>query len=304
MSDQSNETINLLFCCNRNYAQHLCVALISVLANNPDFQFFVVVASNGDFGEDGDRIRKSLEIFPNVVLKFESFQPPPLLSLPTNFHYSTDTYTRLWVDTFFPNDVTRVLYLDADLIVVGDIAPLWRADLEGKLLGAVSIPGSTRCGFLSIPEAAGYFNSGALVIDLVQWRQTGAADEVLSYVAANPEKLIDADQDALNACFFARRHSLPSIYNVITPFYFQYHDVGLDEATLADIQHRAVVVHFNGASKPWSYMCRHPRTADYLRYLSMSDWRDFVPPDKTLLNMAKKFVAGLLSERLRRAIGR
>ena len=35
-----------------------------------------------------------------------------------------DTYTRIWLAEFFPATVDRVLYLDADIVVVGSIAPL------------------------------------------------------------------------------------------------------------------------------------------------------------------------------------
>ena len=304
MTAARSEKINLLFCCNSAYSQHLCVALISVLANNPGQQFDIAVVGRDAFGDEAEKIRRSLAQFSNFDLRFTVFQTPPELALPIRIHYSTDIYTRLWVASSFPDDTARVLYLDSDLIAVGDIAPLWRADLGGKLLGAVDIPGSTRCPLLGIPEAAGYFNSGVLLFDLEQWRRTGAVDEVVRYVAENGDKLIDPDQDALNACFFARRQSLPYIYNVITPFYFQYHDIGIGAAELATIQRQATIVHFNGASKPWHYMSRHPRAADYCRYLRMSEWRDFVPGDRTPLNMVKKFVAGILPTRLPRALGR
>ena len=43
MTAARSEKINLLFCCNSAYSQHLCVALISVLANNPGQQFDIAV---------------------------------------------------------------------------------------------------------------------------------------------------------------------------------------------------------------------------------------------------------------------
>ena len=300
---QPDQRIHLLLCCDRGYAQHLGVALISLLTNNPDLDFDVVVVSRENFGETENRLLKSLRSFRNFSLRFVLFQPPSDLNLPVRAHYSIDNYSRLWVADFFPETVDRVLYLDCDLIVLGEVATLYGCDLGGNLIGAVSIPGSTRCGLLGIPETSGYFNSGVMVIDLKQWRATHAAQQLVQYVIANPEKLIDADQDALNACFFDRRKALSYIFNVITPFYFEYHPLGIDAGMLAEIRKNACIVHFNGASKPWSYMSRHPRRNDYLQYLRLSEWRDYVPPDRTLANMIKKRVANLMPTGMKRAIG-
>ncbi len=302
MSEPDNR-IHLLLCCDPGYAQHLCVALISILVNNPGLDFNIVVVSREDFGAAGDRLMASLKPFKNFTIRMTVFQPPANLNLPVRAHYSIDNYTRLWIADFFPDSVERVLYLDCDLIVLGGIGPLYHGDLRGHLLGAVSIPGSTRCELLEIPESFGYFNSGVMVIDLRQWRETGAATALLDYVAANPDKLIDADQDALNACFHARRESLSYIWNVITPFYFEYHPLGMDNSAVEQIRRDARVVHFNGASKPWSYMSRHPHKADYLKYLGLSEWRDFVPPDRTPPNILKKFIVGLIPGDMKRVFG-
>ncbi len=295
-------TVHVLFCCDRGYAQHLCVAIISMLENNPASQFDIVVVTREDFGDTEQRVARSVARYRNFEMRFEVFSPPTDLKLPLQGHYSLDNYSRLWLADFFPASVDRVLYLDSDLIVVGDIQELWDIDLGGRLLAAASIPGSTKCGLLSIPECYGYFNSGVFVIDLRQWRETRAVDEVVAFVAANPDKLADVDQDVLNACFYNRRARLPYIWNVISPFYFAHHPLGLSQEEVETIRRDARIVHFNGASKPWSYMSKHPRRADYLGYLKLSEWRDYVPPDRTLLNMTKKQMARFLPRWLVRAL--
>ncbi len=299
----NNDPLNLLLCCNRTYAQHLCVALISLLDSNKDQSFDIVVVSREEFGSDGDRLLASLAGFRNCSIRFALFEVPAGLRLPVRAHYSVDNYSRLWIADFFPAAVRRVLYLDCDLIVLGEVADLYNVDLNGSLLGAVSIPGSTRCTLLGIPERFGYFNSGVMIIDLEQWRATRAAAEVIDYIVANPDKLIDADQDALNGCFFARRKAVPYVWNVITPFYFDYHPLGMDQTIVDEVRQGARIVHFNGASKPWSYMSRHPHRQDYARYLRRSEWRDYVPPDRTISNMLKKHLATFVPKRVTRAVG-
>ena len=244
-------------------------------------------------------MRKSLRRFPNHSLSVKAFTPPAdqILPLTATAHYSLDTWTRLWVGDFFPQDVDRVLYLDGDIVIVGEVASLWSTDLEGALLGAVDIPGSqagvTRHGLR--PED-GYFNAGVLLIDLAQWRTTGAMHETLKYVATYPDRVHDVDQDALNACFHARRKRLPYKWNVIWPFFREPPTVDLPRSEIETIRKDVCIVHYNGASKPWSYFCDHPLKGQYEKYLRMTEWRDFVPPDRTLLNRIRKVVSAILPE--------
>jgi lipopolysaccharide biosynthesis glycosyltransferase len=209
------------------------------------------------------------------------------------------------VGDFFPQDVERVLYLDGDIVIVGDVASLWNTDLEGALLGAVDIPGS-QAGIMrhGLRPEDGYFNAGVLLIDLAQWRATGARDETLKYVATYPGRVHDVDQDALNACFHARRKRLPYKWNVIWPFFREPPTVDLPRSEIETIRKDVCIVHYNGASKPWSYFCDHPLKGQYEKYLCMTEWRDFVPPDRTLLNKVRKAISAVLPEPSKRILKR
>ncbi|HTW70516.1 MAG TPA: glycosyltransferase [Acetobacteraceae bacterium] len=116
---------------------------------------------------------------------------------------------------------------------------------------------------------------------------------VIDYIRANPERVL-YDQDALNACFHSRTKRLDYKWNVIWPFFREPPTVPLERAEIAAVRREARIIHFNGASKPWSYFCDHPRRTEYVRYLRMTDWRDFVPPDRTPLNRLRKFLSPLL----------
>jgi lipopolysaccharide biosynthesis glycosyltransferase len=274
------------------------VCLASILTNNQDLFFnLVIVAQAGETLEE-EKLRRSLSRFSNHTLTFQAFVIPRNLLLPLNplAHYTLDTYTRLWLGEFFPATSKRVLYLDADIVVVGSIAPLWNVDLTGALMGAVDIPGSDRgVTRLAMRPEDGYFNAGMLLIDLEQWRATRAEETVLEYIRVNPERVL-YDQDALNACFHARTKRLDYKWNVIRPFYREPLELPLPRAEIEQIRREAVVIHFNGGSKPWSYFCDHPRRAEYEKYLRMTEWRDYVPPDRTPLNMLRKAAAAMLPD--------
>jgi len=302
------ERVDLLLCTNNLFLQHAAVCLASILTNNQESFFNIVIVAQLGETLDEDKLRRSLSRFPNHTLTFRSFEIPRHLLLPLNpaAHYTLDTYTRLWVGEFFPPTSRRVLYLDADIVVAGSIAPLWNVDLAGALMGAVDIPGSDRgVTRLGLRFEDGYFNAGVLLIDLAQWRATRAEEEVIDYIRANPERVL-YDQDALNACFRAKTKRLDYKWNVIRPFFREPLALPLPRAEIEMIRREATIIHFNGDSKPWSYFCDHPRQADYQKYLRMTEWRNYVPPDRTPLNRLRKAVAAVLPEaakaRIRAAI--
>jgi lipopolysaccharide biosynthesis glycosyltransferase len=289
-------SVNILMCTNALFQQHAAVCLASLLANNPDFFFNVVIVGRVSEALDEEKLRRSLTRFPNHSLSFRKFTPPADLLLPLSpgAHYTIDTYTRIWLGEFFPATADRVLYLDADIVVVGSIARLWNTDLAGALMGAVDIPGSDQgVRRLGMRAEDGYFNAGVLLIDLARWRSTRADQIVIDYIHANPERL-EYDQDALNACFRGVTKRLDYRWNVIRPFFREPLALPLERAEIEAIRKEALIIHFNGGSKPWSYFCDHPRRAEYDKYLRMTEWRDYVPPDRTPLNRLRKMISGVL----------
>lgn len=291
--------VRLLMCTNAEYLQHAAVCLTSVLANNANLFFDIIVVGRQGEQLDEARLRLSLRGFPNHSLAFRQFTPPADRVFPLNprAHYTLDIWTRIWVAEFFAEDVRRVLYLDSDIVVVGSLYALWHAELDGALLGAVDIPGSQRgVTNLGMQPEDGYFNSGVLLIDLEQWRRTNALETILDYVARNAERLRDPDQDALNACFTARRKRLPHKWNAIGPFFREPLALPLPRAEIEAVRREACVIHFNGHLKPWSYFADHPRRSEYHRYLEMTEWRGYVPPDRTLANRLRKAASSILPE--------
>jgi lipopolysaccharide biosynthesis glycosyltransferase len=298
--------VHLLLCTNSLYLQHVGVCLTSLLVNNSDLFFNIVIVGRATEALDEEKLRRSLAGFANHSLSFKKFIPPADRMLPLNpqAHYTLDNWTRLWVGDFFADDIDRVLYLDGDIVVVGDVAPLWCTDLGGTLLGAVDIPGSLHgVTTLAMRAEDGYFNSGVLLIDLKQWRETQALDTILRYVDAYPERMrYTLDQDALNACFHGRRKRLDYKWNATWSFFREPIELPLAPPEIENVRREARIIHFNSNLKPWSYFCDHPRKGEYEKYLRLTEWRDFVPEDRTIMNRLRKGVSTILPERVKRGL--
>src|SRR6516165_8329603 len=168
----SRTVVPTLLCINASYAQHACVCIVSLLENNKDLYFDIVVVSTEPIQGTEEKLKRSVSAYENCTIKVLQLSASLGLALPVRaLHYTIDTYTRLWMAEFFPKEVERVLYLDSDVVVVASIAELWATDLGDYLLAAVTIPGSSRCPVYGIPESFGYFQSGVLVVNLKLWRR-------------------------------------------------------------------------------------------------------------------------------------
>jgi lipopolysaccharide biosynthesis glycosyltransferase len=295
--------IPLLFCCDPRFIQHMAVTLVSLLENSPDGSFDITVVTRKPFGDLEAKLRRTLAPYRTVAgLRVVPFSLPEQLDLPKSERLPLDVYLRIWVARFYPPEVEKIVYLDSDLVILGNLVEIWNTELGSSLLAAVPIPGSDRWKLHGTPEEYGYFNSGVMLLNLRSWRDRGCEATALDYARNHPERLLDGDQDMLNACFYDSWVRLPYVWNVISPFYKPSHPLGLPESEVLRTQQSAKIIHYNGVGKPWLYCCDHPRVADYLKYLRLTGWRDYVPPDRTIRNRIKKLAKQLLPPSARRVL--
>ena len=121
--------VQVLLCINIGYVQHAAVCIVSLLENNEDLEFEIVVVSTDELGSEEVRLRQTLARYRNCTLTMRRLDASLARDLPLRAHYSIDIYTRLWVSDFFGPDIDKVLYLDSDLVVTGPIEGLWHSSM-------------------------------------------------------------------------------------------------------------------------------------------------------------------------------
>ena len=95
----------------------------------------------------------------------------------------------------------RVISLDVDTIVTGDITGLWDFDLEGNHMAMCREP------YLSLLQP--YYNAGVSVMDLKRIRDTGVDDLMIQELNTTPHRWVA--QDAIT--MYCDIKDLPSEYN-------------------------------------------------------------------------------------------
>jgi FkbM family methyltransferase len=272
-------TIHVACQSTSQFAPDCAVMLRSLLAQNPSEEL-IVHFLYGENISSGDRNRLA-EIVTGLGASWEPVRVPDslLAGLPAMERYGGLT---VWFRLLLPRllaDLDRVLYLDADLLVLEPVRPLWETELAGGCLAAATQPligvdkrRVTRD--LGLPDPRRYFNTGVMVMDLDRLRSTGLMLEAERVPRERGRPVPWADQDSLNVALWDQRIDLHPRWNVMNPCfelparYLPWRP----EEILAATTHPAIV-HFIGPYKPWHYRLRHPYADRYFAHLEQTPWR-------------------------------
>ncbi len=206
MKNQNNN-ISLFFAVDNNYCPFLSITLDSITANcNKNLKYDVYVLTTGTSKENyniiSSRLPENFSInFVDMTEKLEKFNE----SLHTRDYYSKTTYYRLFIPEMFPQ-LKKALYLDSDIIVLGDISELYNTDLTNNLVGA--IPDSAVQNtpvfkeyvekVIGVEKPTNYFNAGVLLMNLEEMRKFNFENKFLDLLKKY-KFTVAQDQDYLNA---------------------------------------------------------------------------------------------------------
>lgn len=210
-----------------------------------------------------------------------------------------------FLDQIMPEYVERVLFLDADTLVMASIEELQHLDMRGAALAAVPqnmTSARVRSGSIRLYSGSNfYFNSGVLLIDLAVWRREDCHSMVID-ILHKKKQLYTPDQTLLNNAIPARlQYQLPLKYNHLTHhihprqerYYLNIGHIHTAEEIEEAIRH-PVIMHCTSGdhqARPWHEGCWSYRKEEYLRYKALSPWKDVpLKPDYRKMQQRKDFV--------------
>ena len=275
--------IPVVFASDDNYVPMLCTTMFSMLENaSPGYFYDIVVLNKNITWENQELMRGFLATFSNIRLTFYDvanlIEKYPLTT--SNPHISIETYYRFLIQEVMPF-YDKVLYLDSDLIVRGDVAELFGVELGDNLLAAahdidylgnLNMPGGDRIKYsremLGMKDPYDYFQAGVLVLNTAEMRRLHDIDTWLS-LASNPDYIYN-DQDVLNAECEGRVIFLDYEWNVMINCDYRIERVfsfapADSLAAFMDSRLHEKIVHYAGYEKPW-LMARCDRSELYWSY--------------------------------------
>jgi len=219
--------IPIMFSATGGWGLPLSVAIHTLCLHASPGRFYDIhIIHDGMDTQTVQQLNQVVVSFPQVSLSFlrlpEKFSR--LFQNGTKVRYSPLAYARLMAGTLFPQ-YEKLVYLDADILLAGDIAELYFSDLKKTPVAAArdglalwSIAGGKMHphleymgNYLSSPLL--YCNSGVLVLDLDQMRRRNLENLFLQWLRSQPEPFPYPDQDILNIALHDEIGPLPPEWN-------------------------------------------------------------------------------------------
>ena len=238
------EKISIALCTDENLVKHIGTLLYSVDENTSSFVDAYIIYDN--LSEKSLKKLTALnDIFSTVkvqMVRVPDKQQEKInkISLENNGLPVTSCYRFILADLLPSLD--RIIYLDIDTLVLGDLTELWRINLEGNFIGATkdALPYSNmNASQRFIFEKEMYFNSGVLLIDLNLFRECKISNKLIDFAINTVSYCRYGDQDILNYYFSGTLKLLDVIWNCGREF-------------MDGIEDKIKIVHFYGLEKPWN----------------------------------------------------
>jgi lipopolysaccharide biosynthesis glycosyltransferase len=243
--------IPVFFSVNDAYSPFLATAINSIRENaSQDYQYRIHVLTDDISDQNRERLSRfsregfQVEFYPLSELMRQLPAVQKLEQHCFGAFASLTIYFRLFIPTLFPQ-YDKAIYLDADLVVPGDISRLYREPLGGKLLGAVADYSIQKIGpFMHYIDTYvgvdhhNYVNSGVLLLNCKRLREVNLSGRFLDWVERYGLETVAPDQDYLNTLCWQGIHYLDPDWNAMPSECLRFMD-------------NPQIIHFNLASKPW-----------------------------------------------------
>jgi lipopolysaccharide biosynthesis glycosyltransferase len=275
------ETVVVVTSADRRYARPLAVALRSMVDNcRADSFLDVHVLDGGLTSRQKKKVLVSLGgAACGVTWHDMSRHARRLAGFPVFGHVSLATYYRFLIPGMI--EVPRVIYVDADTVVLGDLTELWMEPLtdyhllgvqDGTVTNPAEIAGAPDYG---LPPDHPRLSAGVLVMNLTKWRAEDPFDALREYFLRYRDRIRFWDQDALNIVLARQWGRVQGGWNYIVDC--SQSVPGSPADTMARTRREARIVHYASATKPWHYYASHPAKDFFFEYLDKTVWAGWRP---------------------------
>jgi len=298
------QPISIVSAADDKYALPLAVTIRSAIDSVGRNQRVDVYILDGGLSNDSKaRLLRSWQA-PNVNVSWLSPPIAQIADLKTDNHLNLVTYLRLFMPSLLPQQLERVIFLDADLLIQNDISKLWNTELGDAPIAAVidyatpylntreTIGRASFCDRnpekcqpvpnyreLGLKGSAGYFNAGVMVVNLKKWREIDILRKATDIVRKHTAHVRYCDQYALNILFSEKWKPLDPRWNQNTIAWAWKDDT---ESPFDAGSHRLLrkdpwIVHFTWINKPWHPGSTPPYPRRFFKVVDRTDWLAWRP---------------------------
>ncbi len=250
--------MNILVTINKEYVKQLNILLNSIQYSNMNENFDIYILHKNLSKEDMREIKKNLDL-KRFFIHDTKIPKSEINNFPVyEKRYPAEIYFRIFATKYLPEEIDRVLYLDADTIVINDLKQLYTTNFENNYFIATTHIKKMLHKFnelrLDIKKDEPYINTGVLLINLKELRKTNVEQKVLKYVNENKKKLILPDQDIICSIYGNKIKLIDDLkYNLGDKNLRKYNlENPNNKLSLKWVRRNTVIIHYYGRNKPWN----------------------------------------------------
>ena len=266
-----NQEIPIFFSSDDNYVPYLTVAIQSLKEHSDKEKTYRIIILTSSMNVKNKKELKKLEA-KNVKIDFEDVSKSLAkidkeLTLRLRDYYSTAIFYRLFIPNLFPY-YEKAIYLDADMVILDDVAKLFEMEMENNMLIATtdmvvneskSFREYSKVALGLEPEK--YINSGMLVMNLREMRKEKIEQKFIYLLLKYNMEVIAPDQDYLNLLCKDRIKYIGEDWDKMPDFGKEYEEEDLH------------IIHYNMMRKPWHYK-EVPYSNVFWKYAEKTNYYD------------------------------
>jgi len=245
---KTNE-IPIFFASDDNYVPFLAVSIKSMLENaSKEYYYNIYILTEGISDKNKTKL-KTYETT-NSQISFIELSDyitkiKDRLTSTLRDYYTESIFYRIFIASLCPQ-YKKAIYLDCDIVVLGDISKFYNIDLGDNILGAVTDDVINGNEDFKIYAKYGvgvdhtkYFNSGVLLMNLDEYRKQKIQQRFVYLLVKHNFETAAPDQDYLNVLCYGK---------------VKYIDKGWDKmSTDENFDGELNLIHYNNFKKPWYY---------------------------------------------------
>ena len=262
-------TVHLTYMVDSNYLPYMMTSLHSAILNKHKSTHYKVYVIAEDFSEDDYKKLQKM----NSADIYIKIYPAKKINLDTThlgrFASFKISLQKLYLADYL-KDISKVLYLDADTLVLKDLSEVYQTPLKDNYLAAVKdglmYQHPKHIEEIGLAERNFYFNSGVMLLNLKKMRENDTIRSATIYFNTHQE--VFGDQDVLNVILGNKALPLSYRYNVNSTFFEEKPSEFLSKFyaekipnTSREVYDNAAILHFAG-HKPWTPYFTHSYLKD------------------------------------------
>lgn len=252
--------INICLSCDDNYSEYAGVVIASVLANAKPTDEPVFYILDGGISNKHKQEILTLKNIKDCEIKFVKINEDSFDSykkVKSHQYVTLATYYRLKLPTLLPH-VSKIIYLDCDVIVQTSLYDLFNFDLKGyPIAGVHDIKKHI------VKDNPSYVNAGMLVVDLKRVVELNLEQKFLEYTKKHIDTIKVGDQEIINEVCKGNILILEDEWNVQSSNF----------TNRSSYTKYPKIIHFTAKKKPWHYGSFSYHRDLYFKYLQLTPWK-------------------------------